>query len=209
MGLGTRDNVIYVSIREGKLNIAATSQTENAIAKVMDDGSTKYYSVYDNIEGVITGFSTKEDEYNGKKTMKLMIRISDGKENYILQMSVESAYFRGFATKVPNIDFSKKILIAPVLKEENGKKQYGLLLKQGEDWLKSAFTKDNPNGMPEIVPLTNAKGAIVSWDSSLQNDFLLNIVNEASGRLSTPTTVAVTEGDFEETQEQSEDDLPF
>jgi hypothetical protein len=117
---------------------------------------------------------------------------------------------------LPNIDFSKHVKISPNSKEENGKTRNNFFIMQGGHALKQYFTKENPNGLPPMVPVT-VKGKTV-YDNTEQLKFIEKMINEmivprlpknaaAAAALNADTD---TDHDASETTETlKEEKLPF
>ena len=74
------EGVTYLTIKEGKL-----STKKNGVVEI-----------YDGVEGTITKVDFIMDEYEGKQYEKANIYISNSGQTYILQMHVDSGYFRNF-----------------------------------------------------------------------------------------------------------------
>jgi len=170
----------YLTIREGKV---ARKDGEN-------------WKLYDSIEGTIDELSTRENKFGEQE---LCINMHDGLDNYQLQLKQNGSYFRAFASMAQNITPGGRIEFIPVLKEENGRKNVGLILKQDGQIVKWAHTKSNPNGMPEPEVMTKKSGEKI-YDWSERDAFLVDKVNELNARISSNVAQPVQE---------EQDDLPF
>lgn len=172
---------IYLSIREGKV---ARKQGEE-------------WTQYNSVSGMIREIGTRENKFGEQECY---IIIDDAGERYQLQLKQQSSYFRAFASMAKNIDVSKEVEFIPLLKEENGKKQVGLILMQGGNAVKWAHTKGNPDGMPEPEVMQKKSGEKV-YDWSERDAFLLDKVNELNAR--------VNSSDSNDDSAELDDDLPF
>ncbi len=76
---------------------------------------------------------------------------------------------------LPNIDITQPIQLSPQQKEVDGKVKSSLFINQGGIHIKHAYTKDNPNGLPQLKKIM-IKGK-ETWDDSDQLEFLFNMVN--------------------------------
>jgi chaperonin GroEL (HSP60 family) len=155
---------------------------------------------YDTLSGIITDIDTKEDDY-GKRWM---VTLEEGENKYILQMNFSSSYSSAFLKTLPNVDFTKPVILAPKMTKEGDKTNVTLFVIQDGHALKRFYTKENPNGLPEMTQ-KKIKGKL-TWDDSEMMEYLEKMVRETilpklKGRKVNP--VAVTEG------EKSVDDLPF
>jgi hypothetical protein len=69
----------------------------------------------------------------------------------------------------------ERVRFAPHMKIENDKKKVTLFLQQGGKALKHAYTKDEPNGLPQMKQI-KVKG-VMQWDDTEMMEFLENMVN--------------------------------
>jgi hypothetical protein len=209
MAFGNNTSSLYFSVRNGKVMRYSKTQEQGTTVIPTKDGQNRYYFVYDFIEGLITGFKTKEGEIMGKPKLFFQISMTDNGENYNVEIDVDSNYFRAFAMTVLNADPNNSLKIAPFLREEAGVKKTGLFVVQHGKPCKYKYTKENPGDLPEIEVTKNKKGEIVDVDSEKRNAFLFEELNkwlsQAIGMSSTYTpTPKASEDTFEDM-----DDLPF
>jgi hypothetical protein len=226
MGLGNNSSAIYVDLRNGKVMRYSKTNEPGTMPVVSTKGDTRYYYIYDFIEGHVTNFSTREEEIAGKSRLKFQIHMNDNGESYTVKMDVDSAYFRMFCSVIPNIDWSYPVRLIPRMKEENGVKKTSMIVINNGDPVKFAFTKDNPNGKPEVTFTKNKKGEIVDIDREEELKFFFDLVAKAKANLVHPAVAQpapsegftrkqnpVSESSFATDEspfsEMEEDDLPF
>jgi len=207
MAFGTRSNSLYFSVRNGKVMRYSKTQEQGTTVIPNKDGQARYYFVYDYIEGLITGFRTKEDEIMGQKKLFFQIQMDDNGEKYTIEIDSDSNYFQSFAMTVLNADVNQPVKLSPFMKEEEGKKKSGMFVLQFDKPMKYKYTKDNPGDLPGIEITKNKQGKIVDIDREQRNKFLFEELNKwiSSGitvdrSLSEPTTTVL---------DDLEDDLPF
>lgn len=94
-------------------------------------------------------------------------------------MNYSSSYSAAFLKLLPNVDLTQSVRIIPTMKEEDGKKKPGLFITQHGTPLKHYYTKDNPNGLPQMVKRrVKEQGRMVEkWDDNDMMEFLENMVN--------------------------------
>jgi hypothetical protein len=201
MAVGNSSNAIYYSISDGKVSRQFKEPTPNSKERVNKNGRTVFEEFYDYIDGTITAISTKESEY-GKFWM---ITLSDGEHNQVLQFNYSSGYANAFLKCLPNIDIQARVKIIPSLKMEGDKKKATLFVTQHGQPVKWFYTKDNPNGLPQLKQI-KVKGK-VTWDDSDSMEFLEKMVmTEIVPRL--PKGDSVTAASDVEPEETMED-APF
>lgn len=222
MGLNNNTNKTFLQLRAGKVCKKVTEGTPGAVEHIKEDKSKIYFLEYSSVSGLMTGFRTKAGLNEGDVTA--CVEIQDAGETFELQFKIGSGYWNSFAKMLPNVDVSKPITFSPFYKEENNKKQTTLFLNQDGNAVKFAYTKENPNGLPEAEAITNKKGDILKWDFSEQEQFLLNMIEKdvlpkiKRTALTSPITQYTTpEQSFndvpgvkvEELNSDDGDDLPF
>lgn len=207
-GLGTRSSKTFLQIKEGKIYLACAPGTEGSIVR-----KEKSYLVYDNITGIITGFSTRKSEYEGKPILDQCIDIVNGGVTYQLQMNVRGGYFRSLACKMPNVDLSKEVVLEPKMTEGmyNNKltKSYSVFITQDGTQIKQFFTKENPNGLPEVEKLTKKNGEVI-YDDDDRNAFLVDLLNIQMQSKLTPNAEAMLMSQPSELEKEivAEDNAP-
>lgn len=162
MGLGQNTGTItFVNISKGRLIIKK-------------DGVVSEFGY---VEGHLIGIEIQDAEYQGDKYKRLSLKINDGTQSYILQMRLDSGYGRAFCCAIPNANLSLPIKISPSFKDDRG----GLFLNQNGHALKWFFTKDNPNGLPQMKPV-EVRGKTV-WDNSDQQEFFVRMIERLKTKL--------------------------
>jgi hypothetical protein len=186
MGLGNNTTATYVDMRNGKIYRYSKTNEMGTTPIQNKNGDIKYYFIYDFIEGTVTNFSTREEEVVGKTKLILQIHLVDQGENYVLKIDTNSSYFRMFCSVLPNIDFNYPVRFIPRIKEENGVKKSSLIVVNNNTPCKFFFTKDNPNGKPDIIISKNKKGDIVDIDRDEELEFFMNLLTQTKKRLPHP-----------------------
>lgn len=219
MGLGNNNSATYLSIADGKIprrfpHVTETSK-ERIITKGPNAGKVVHEEHYGYVDGFIKDIKTKDSDY-GKSWL---VTLEDEGGEYILQMDYSGGYSSAFLKALPNVDLSKKVKLIPSMKIVNDKKKVTLFINQEGKACKHAFTKDNPNGLPQMVQV-KVKGEL-QWDDSDMMEFLEEMVNrDIRPKLKTatpqPATATVTERPLsrnslhgDQSIDDLADDLPF
>jgi hypothetical protein len=174
MALGNNNNAIFLNIADGKIIRRFQNPTkdsrERTLQKGPNAGKVVHEEVYSFVEGLITDIQTKDSEY-GKSWL---VTIEDNGEKYILQMDYSSGYSSSFLKALPNVDISAKVKLSPKMTIEGDKKKTTLFINQHGQAAKHFYTKDNPNGLPQMVQ-KKVKGKM-QWDDSEMMEFFENMV---------------------------------
>lgn len=117
-------------------------------------GNFVYYvngekETFTSLRGTIYAVDFIKDQINGTTKTKAQIFMKDGEESYIVQMDVNSGYFRGFCNSLKSGLPKKEITITPLLKAEN---KTTILVQQGGKYLKHHFNKDFKGSGNDILP---------------------------------------------------------
>jgi hypothetical protein len=181
-------NVKYLSIIGGKIVQSFKQPVEGAIERVNKVGNTVYEKHYKSIEGnIVHALKREHPEYG----VDICIEIQDGDDLYNITLGVASAFCRAFLMKVPNIVWGERYTITPYSFEdkEKGRMVNGLNIYKGSEKIANAYSKENPNGLPELEK-KKIKGK-ETWDDSERIEFLLSTLPSS------------------DTSEKEEDDLDF
>lgn len=172
MGFQNREGGKFITILQGKFSIRVPEGTKGAIARVNKLGKTVHEVFYDSFTAKLINIRTRDGEYG--KSWEFDFR--DGSETYTLQLSYSNSYATNLLKILPNVDLTKEMKIQPSQKIEDGKTKSSLFVSQDGTTLKHAYTKDKPNGLPQMVKV-KIKGQEV-WDDSERLSFLQDMVEK-------------------------------
>lgn len=173
MGVGQQSADKYYGVYEGKVSRSFKEPTKASKARVNKEGRTVNEEFYDYIEGLITSIKVKEHDKYGRSW--IITFLDDDGDTLIWQLSYSGGYAGAFLKILPNVDLTEPVRCIPSYKENaKGKKQASVFIKQDGVSLKWAFTKDNKNGLPDLVKII-VKGK-EQWDDTAQMQFLYNMV---------------------------------
>lgn len=164
----TRGN--FFTIYNGKFSQRVPEGTVGATSRVNKEGKTVHERYYESFTAKLIDIKTQDGNY-GKNWL---FSFQDGGEVFILQLPYSNSFATAFLKMLPNIDVSKEMTIEPDSKVVDGKTKSSLFVKQGGVNIKHAYTKDAPNGLPDLEQV-QVKGQMV-WDDTKRIDFLYNMV---------------------------------
>ena len=171
MGLEQRTGGNFITILGGKFCQRVPEGTEGAITRVNKIGNTVNEKFYDSFTGKLESIQVKDGNYG--KTWNFGFR--DREDLYTLQLSYSNSFSTAILRQLPNVDLTQEMKVTPMVREVEGKRRSSLFINQNGVALKHAFTRDNPNGMPDMEQVT-VKGELV-WDDTKRMEFLHNMVN--------------------------------
>jgi hypothetical protein len=182
-------NTIYLSVADGNLVRSFREATADTVQRVTKTGKLVHEEKYKDLTAKLIGAETKENDFGKQWCLKFQ----DGEDNYIVNMPYSSRYAASFLKALPNIDLTKLIKFMPwsiTDKQDATKKVTGITCYQndGNGMVKipPAFTKDAPNGLPEMKQI-KVKGKI-TWDDSDMTDFLENVAKECFAKIAAAPT---------------------
>ena len=202
MGLEVKSEGKYFTILGGKFCQRVDENTEGAIARINKLGKQVFEKFYDSFTGELINIKTQDSQAYGKNWVFVF---KDGEDIWNLQLGYSNSFATAFLKMLPNIDLTKPIKLSPSVKEVDGKDKSSLFINQGSEHVKHAYTRENPNGMPDMVQIM-VKG-VPTWDDTDRLLFLQNMVNtEILPKLGktapekTDTLDEITEGGSEDEQ---------
>jgi hypothetical protein len=161
----------YYTVSNGKIVRSFGGNEPEGIvtqSRVNKNGNTVYEQKFDFIKGKVIEAKLKtHDEYGDN----IELTITDGVEVANLQMKFDSAYGRSFLNKIPNCNFDAILTISPYqfTDKNTGKNVLGLSILDPIEKVPNFYTKDNPNGIPQLEKI-KLKGKD-TWDNSKQLEF--------------------------------------
>jgi hypothetical protein len=143
-------------ISDGSIRVKVEEGTPKAVRRDYEtpkgEKGFKFELVYSSIDGIIVGINFKETDFGDFIDIDI-----DCKDSGIvcLGLGLETSFAQDIMKKLPNIDLSKEVRIAPYsMLKENGKSLKGITVYQDGNKLKGFFydeeAKKNINGFPAI-----------------------------------------------------------
>lgn len=170
MGLEQRGEGKFITILGGKFCQRVQEGTEGAITRTNKLGKTVHEKFYDSFTGKLVSIKVQDGSYG----LTWNFGFKDKDELYTLQLSYSNSFATAFLKMLPNVDLTKEMKVSPSVKEVDGKNKSSLFINQDGVALKHAYTRENPNGMPDMEQVT-VKGEKV-WDDTKRIAFLHDMV---------------------------------
>jgi hypothetical protein len=193
MGLNTQgEGGIYLSVANGKI----IRQHQNAIegkttARVNKLGKTVHEQKFDSIDGTMTSLTVKYHQEYGKQ---YTLTIQDGDDKFLINIQRSSRYATALVKALPNVDLTKPVPWQMPDKKKPGKDISGITLWQDGVKILPAYTKEAPNGLPEMKKV-KVKGKD-TWDSFEMEEFLEKKSLEQFAKAYAPAVTTSTEVPF-------------
>jgi hypothetical protein len=190
MGLNnSQQSVVFLAISNGKIVRQFKEKTDKSVSRINKMSREVHEEFYDSLTGCLKDVTTKESEYGKFWVIKLE---AEGKL-YQIEFNYSGGYATSFLKALPNVDLTKMFTLAPKLTIDGDKKKSVLFINQNGGGIKHYFTRDNPNGMPDLNKI-KVKGKD-TWDDSDRMEFLENYVKNTIIPNIKPQLSDVTEGD--------------
>lgn len=170
MGLDNRQGGKYITILGGKFCVRVDKSAPGAVERINKQGKTVHEVFYDSFTGKLVNIRKRESQYGPQWEFDF----KDGASVYTLQLSFSNSYATNFLKILPNVNLDKEMKVQPSQKIEDGKTKSSLFISQDGTTLKHAYTKDKPNGLPQMVQV-QVKGQLV-WDDTARLAFLEEMV---------------------------------
>lgn len=162
-------NTTYLSVADGNLvrqHKQANAQTTERLTKT---GKLVYEERFKDLTAKLDNITTRTNDYG----TQWQLHFTDGDANYVVSLPYSSRYASSFLKALPNIDVSKEVRFMPWAmkdKQDATKTITGITLYQDGEKIAPAYTKENPNGLPQMVKI-KVKGK-EQWDDSDMMQFL-------------------------------------
>lgn len=166
---------IFDSRLTERLNYPTSKSITRKVEKISETGSKSYVDVHERPYGFVEGMLIDIQLKTFEKSKEWYFWLQDGVEKYCLKLRYSSRESKRLLSYLPNADLGHFIRVQ-VFREKEGSGT-ALLVKQRDAYLKSGFTKDNPNGLPQMVKGYNSEGKEV-WNDDDQMVFFEKLVNE-------------------------------
>jgi hypothetical protein len=158
---------------------------------------------YDTLSGKITDVKVQDGDY-GKDWV---FNINDGQTTYCLQIPQKVASAIGVLARLQAIDYGKEVTIKVYYIED----KTHLVVYQSGKKLQSAFTKENPNGLPPLEKkMVDGKEV---WDATKRNEYFENMVSMQIQRMikeaNEPEGISNQQQPSDYVGEEDHEDLPF
>jgi len=167
-------NKVFLNIYEGQFAKRVDPSTEGATKRKLKTDKIVHELYYNALEGYLLAVEEHVHEEYGK-FFKLTLE-NDG-VLYCFDMKQTSGYAMGFLYRIESCDLTEPIKFKPYYiedKEVDGKFKAYMVLYQNGKKIESNYTKDNPNGLPEMKQV-EVNGDKV-WDSSDRMSFLKSML---------------------------------
>lgn len=184
------ENITYYSVMDGKFITKVDKGTEGSVTRKNKKGKTVTEMQFEEIFGKITNVKVKEHEEFGKRLIINLID-NEGAEDQI-EMPLSSSYAFGFLNRIANpaLDLSKEVSLKVYDiedKEKEGKIKKHFVIYQNGQKIENHYTKENPNGLPELVETQDEKKP---YDDTARNEFFEKYIStELAAKISTASTV--------------------
>ncbi len=170
MAFGNREGGNYFTILNGKFCVRVDEKTPGAVARVNKLGKTVHEIFHDSFTGKLVDIRVRDGEYG--KSWNFDFR--DGEQLFTLQLSYSNSSAVNLLKMLPNADLSQEMKVQPSLKVEDGKNKTSIFVTQNGVNLKHAFTREHPNGLPDLKKVVVSGNEV--WDDTERLAFLAAMV---------------------------------
>ena len=192
-------HIIFLQIADGKIVRQHKESTPETTQRTTKTGKVVHEEFFKDLTGYIRNILTKENDY-GKQWQ---ISFADSEDLYVVSMPYSSRYAASFLKALPNVDAKEPVRFMPwsmIDKNDPMKKITGITMYQNDVKVLAAFTKEDPNGLPQMKKI-KIKGK-EQWDDSEQNEFLEIVAKKFVDSIKISILDTLKE-------EEEKEDLPF
>ena len=194
----------FYTVYNGNICQRVEKGTPNSIEVTSQTGNVRSLLLFDSIISTLKGLSVSENEFNGKTTEQLNVKLFDGVSHECLTVSLTSNEAQSIIHRLSNpfIDLNAEIRIACMLDE----KKYSLVyIQQDGITVKSPYTKENPAPAWKQVKVNKQ----IVWDKSDFIEHLKYLISVINDKLKVQTTEPTKNAFTKVDESELSNDLPF
>lgn len=229
MGATKKENLnnLYLSIYDGAFRQWVKEKTETSKTRTKTNGKTVEEELYSSVNGKLEKIYTYTETINEADVLFLIMymRAEGDKDAVVIKTPFGQSFAQSFLLRLPNLNLDKEFTLKPytILNEEKtaakGKQVYNdyLIPYVGEEKVEAFFTKENNNGLPQIVIKKNKNGVVANVDTTDRDNFLLELVTTTQEKIQQLKTNETKTGkgknvaspELKAELSSAEEDLPF
>jgi len=194
----------FYTVYNGNICQRVEKGTPNSIEVTSQTGNVRSLLLFDSIISTLKGLSVSENEFNGKTTEQLNVKLFDGVNHECLTVALTSNEAQSIIHRLSNpfIDLNAEIRIACMLDE----KKYSLVyIQQDGITVKSPYTKENPAPAWKQVKVNKQ----IVWDKSDFIEHLKHLISIINDKLKVQTTETTTNPFTKVDESELSNDLIF
>ena len=162
-------NTTYLSVADGNLVRQHKQANERTTERLTKTGKLVYEEKFKDLTAQLVTLTTKTNDYG----TQWQLEFKDGEDTYMVSLPYSSRYASSFLKALPNVKLGKELRFMPWSMKDSkdaSKTVTGITLYQDGVKIAPAYTKEEPNGLPQMVKI-KVKGK-EQWDDSDMMQFL-------------------------------------
>lgn len=191
----------FISIYNGKWALGVQEGAEGALVRENKNGKKVYEYHYSKLSAKFTTMDFKKVPFGTVAEFPMVD--SDG-EKFKVSFTIRDQHLMSLCKMLPNINLDEEVELVLALDKEKsakkGKSCYGLLVKQGESWIKHHWKRDN------LPPAEETRDGL---NFTKQEDFLLDELEKAFMGRTVGESLPPVSQPSEPLEEVDNDPLPF
>jgi len=194
----------FLTVYNGNICQRVNAGTANSVEVTSATGNVRHLLMFDSIFSTLKGLSVSENEFNGKTTEQLNVKLFDGHENECLTVSLTSNEAQSIIHRLssPEIDLNEEIRIAAMLDD----KKYSLVyIQQNGITIKSPFSKENPAPAWKQIKVNKQ----IVWDKTDFIEHLKQLIEAINSKINVQTTEPTKNVFTQIDESELNNDLPF
>lgn len=214
---------LYLSILKGKFRQYVKEATATSKPRKKTTGDIVNEELYSEVSGKLTKIYVSTQKIKEKDIDFLVFYMQGVKDKTAVVISTpfKQSFSQDFLRRIKNVDLTKEfVLKCFTIKNdkkslEKGKDIYNdLLIPYQPDKVPAFFSKEETNGLPEIIVKKDKKGVVQSVDTIERDEFLAEMIKDINATLNNDQHTEVEKLPESVTSEvintsSVDDDLPF
>lgn len=188
MGATKKENTnnLYLTIYDGAFRKWVKEKTETSKSRTKTNGKEVHEELYESVTGKLIKLYAYEEVINDATIILLVIYIKaeNDKEATVIKTPINQSFAQSLLLRLPNLDLDKEFILKPYTiknddkSKEKGKEIYNdfLIPYQNNKKITNFYTKEEKNGLPEIVIKKDKNGIVKNVDRIERDEFLMELV---------------------------------
>jgi len=193
----------YLNIIGGKFAKKVHAGTEGAVERINKKLETVHELQYTKLSNVmITGIEKKIKEGFGASWE---VTLKEADETFVLNLNYSGRQTNGLTHRLPNINFAEPVTLSLFTNDEG--KTYLTVYDKDGNKIPPAYTKDNKNGLPDLVKKKTQ--GIEKWNDDAQMEFIEQMIETIIQPQLKAAEFMPEDNEPSFTSDSNTDDLPF
>ena len=166
----------YLNVADGKLIRRHQQANDKTVERITKTGKQVFEESFKDLKAMLVDVTTNENDFGKQWHLKVS---EEGEETFIVALPYSSRYASSFLKALPNVNLEQPVRFMPwsmIDRNDASRKITGVTMYQEGGKIAPAFTKEEPNGLPEMEQI-KVKGKMTWCDEKMMEFLEQNFIN--------------------------------